>query len=369
MRILFTGGGSGGHLSPIVAVIRQLKKIYPSAELFYLGPDNFGTEFLAKEGIRTKYILAGKFRRYFSFWTIWDFIKIPLGFGQALWFIYIWMPDAVFSKGGYGSVPVVSVAWLFRIPVLIHESDARPGLANRLTSKLAKRIAVSFSISEKYFSSKKTALAGNPIRLEITQGNREEGRKIFELVSDKQIILIMGGSQGAQTINEIILMVLPQLLEKYEIIHLAGSKNYEATKNASSSIIQDTELLKRYHLEPFLEEERLKHAYALADLIVSRAGAGSIFEIAALAKPSILIPLAAAASDHQKENAFEYAKFGGTIVIEQANLKPHLFLSEISRILDNPELSQKMGEGAKSFSQPAAASKIAEELIGLGEIK
>ena len=362
MRILFTGGGSGGHLFPIIAVARQLKKISPESELFYLGPDDFGIELLIKEGIKVRHILAGKFRRYFSLWTILDILKIPFGLCQALWFVYFWMPDIIFSKGGYGSAPVVLVSWLYHILILIHESDTIPGLANRLAAKLAKRIAVSFVATEKYFSLKKTALIGNPIRLEITQGSREEGRRIFGINSEKPVILIIGGSQGSQAINEIILAILPQLLEKYEIIHIKGQT---LRRRPCKVVSLGSDLEKSYHLYPFLEENQLKHAYTLADLVISRAGSGSIFEIAACAKPSILIPLPNAAGDHQKENAFEYSKFGGAVVIEQSNLTPHLFLNEIKRILDNPALAQKMGEGAKNFSQLEAGQKVAEELIEL----
>lgn len=365
MRILFTGGGTGGHLSPIAAVARQLKKSTQDKgvdlKLYYLGPSDFVANFLEKEDIKIRTILAGKLRRYFSFKTILDILKIPIGFLEAFWFVYIWMPDVVFSKGGYGSAPVVFTSWLYHIPVLIHESDAIPGLANRFGAKLAKRIALSFSSTKKYFPSRKTAVIGNPVRQELTQGSREEGREIFALKSDKPIILLMGGSQGAKAINEILFKLLSKLLEKYEIIHICGQKNYEKCKERVG-----LPLPKTYHLYPFLEEEQLKYAYILASLIVSRASAASVFEIAALGKPSILIPLPTAASNHQRENAFEYAKSGATVVLEQANLTPHLFLTEISRILDNQELSQKMGEKAKGFFNPETNQKIAEELLELG---
>ncbi|OGZ34911.1 MAG: undecaprenyldiphospho-muramoylpentapeptide beta-N-acetylglucosaminyltransferase [Candidatus Portnoybacteria bacterium RIFCSPLOWO2_01_FULL_43_11] len=376
MRILFTGGGSGGHLSPITAVARQLKEIASEKNidlrLFYLGPSDFVNEFLEKEDIKVKTILAGKLRRYFSFKTILDILKIPIGLIQAILFVYAWMPDVIFSKGGYGSVPAVFAGWLFRIPILIHESDAIPGLANRLGGRLVKKIALSFSSSKKYFPLEKTALIGNPIRLDLSYKNKEEGRKVFEIssdkpsafssekVMDKPIILIMGSSQGAEAINEMVLKTLSQLLEKYEIIHICGQKNYEKHKEKIGPTLP-----KEYHLYPFLREDQLRYGYTLADLIISRAGASSIFEIAAAQKPSILIPLPTAASDHQRENAFEYAKSGGAVILEQTNLTPHLFLTEISRILDNQELAQKMGEGAKSFSTPEAGQKIAEELLNL----
>jgi UDP-N-acetylglucosamine--N-acetylmuramyl-(pentapeptide) pyrophosphoryl-undecaprenol N-acetylglucosamine transferase len=380
MRILFTGGGSGGHIFPIIAVARQLKKIYAQLsesispdqrtllEMFFLGAGEF-SDALDKEGIRTKTILAGKIRRYFSIQNILDLFKMPIGFLQAFWYLYIWMPDVIFSKGGYGSVPVVLVGWLFRIPVLIHESDTVPGLANRLAGRLAKRIAISFAAAEKYFPFQKTALVGNPIRSEMVQiclstnpADKEKARNLLNLTSQKPVILILGGSQGAQKINEITLGILPQLLEKYQVIHQCGPKNLEQIKT-----ILGQSLPNGYHLYTFLEENQIAAAYLISDLVISRAGAGSISEIAACAKPSILIPLSGSASGHQRENAFVYAQAGAATVLEQANLTPHLFLNEIAKILDDLELSQKMAANAKNFSQPEATQKIAQALIKMTE--
>ncbi len=381
MRILFTGGGSGGHVFPIIALARQLKQIYTQSitpigpeketplQMFFLGPNGFSKKPLQKEGIRTKIILAGKLRRYFSIWTIFDFLKIPVSLWQSLWHLYVWMPDVIFSKGGYGSMPVVLVGWLYRIPILIHESDTIPGLANRLASKFSKRIALSFASTKDYFPSEKTALVGNPVRSELIQicllsdeKTKEEARGIFGLVGQKPVIFILGGSQGASKLNESIIQILPQLLEKYQIIHQCGPKNYQQIeKSFKQGLPQD------YHLLPFLNETQIGAAYLLADLVISRSGAGSIFETAACAKPSILIPLPQSAGEHQRKNAFAYAQAGATVVLEQANLTPNLFLSKISQILDNPALAQKMGQSAKNFYQPEAAQKIAEELIEMGK--
>ena len=381
MRILFTGGGSGGHLFPVIAVARQLKQTYSQSmksigpeqetalEMFFLGPNGSAKELLKKEGIKARTILVGKLRRYFSIWTIFDFLKMPLGFLQSFWYLYIWMPEVIFSKGGYGSIPVVLVGWLYRIPILIHESDTIPGLANRLAAKLSQRIGLSFASTGNYFPSQKTALVGNPVRSGITQTClatdeefKKEVKKIFDIVSQKPIIFIVGGSQGARKLNEFILQILPQLLEKYEIIHQCGPKNYQ----------QIEEVIKQhtppdYHVFPFLDENQMGAAYLLADLVISRAGSGSIFEIAACAKPSIIIPLSQAAGDHQRKNAFAYAQAGATVVLEEINLTPHLFLNKISQILNNPELSQKMVKSAQDFCQPEAAQKIAQSLIEMGE--
>ncbi len=380
MRILFTGGGTGGHIFPIIAVARQLKKIYTQSsepigpdketllEMFFLGTWPISNDF-RKEGIKAKAILTGKLRRYFSIQNVLDLFKMPIGFIQALWHLYFWMPDVIFSKGGFGSVPVVLVGWLYRIPVLSHESDTVPGLANRLGAKFSKRIAISFASAAKYFPEKKTALVGNPTRSGITQiclstdlDKKEEARKTLGLAGQKPIIFIFGGSQGAMKINEMILNTLSQLLEKYEIIHQCGPNNLEQIKQAIGQSASSDD----YHLFPFLDENQMAMAYLAADLVISRAGSGSIFETALCGKPSILIPLPHAAGNHQRKNAFAYAQAGATIVIEQANLTPNIFLNEIQKIFSQPDLKQKMSTNAKSFSQAEAGQKIAQALIEMG---
>lgn len=367
MRILLTGGGTGGHIFPLIAVARQLKKIASQKnlemELYFAGAIEFYKEIFEKEGIKTKSILAGKLRRYFSWRFIPDFFLQIIGFFQALFYVWLWMPDAVFAKGGYGSFNVVMVCWLYHIPVLIHESDSIPGLANKILGKIAKRIAVSFDFTLSYFNKKKTALAGNPVREELLAGSATEAKKFFNIVSARPIIFIIGGSHGAQRINQIALEIIAELLKNYEIIWQVGKNNFDFIKKdlVAKNISPET-----CRLFPFLEEEQLKNAFYAADLVVSRAGANTIFEIAAIAKPSILIPLPTAASDHQIKNAFEYAKTGACLVIEQDNLLPHLFLEEIGRIIKNEEIKKKMSEAAKNFSKPAAAQKIAAELLNLG---
>ena len=176
MRILLTGGGTGGHITPLIAVAQELKKFsreknLPNPELLFLGPDSFSEELLAKENIKMKTILAGKLRRYFSLLNFLDIFKFPVGLIQALWHVFVFMPDIVFAKGGFGSFPVVMASRLFRIPVLLHESDIIPGLANRFLSRFAKKIAVSFSSALNYFPSAKTALIGSPIRNDIIGGS------------------------------------------------------------------------------------------------------------------------------------------------------------------------------------------------------
>ena len=369
MKIVFTGGGSGGHIFPIIAICRELRKIYPKKDLkvVYLGPkDEFGKILLSQEGVKVKTIMAGKIRRYFSisafFLNLIDiFFKIPFGFFQAFLYLFISGPDLIFSKGGYGSIPTVLAGWFLGIPIFLHESDISPGMANRFLSKFAIEIFVSFLRTE-YFSQKKMIAVGNPIRREILGGSKEKARELFKLSEEKPIILILGGSQGAQRINDVILVTLPDILKESELIHQAGSKNFKQVRKEAEVIVFD-ELRKYYHLYPFLKEEELREAYAAADLIVGRAGSGTIFEIAGLSKPSILIPLPEAAQNHQLKNAYAFAQRGATMVIEEVNFTPGFFLGRIRYLFSHPSEMEKMRNSAREFSRSRAGKIIASYLI------
>ena len=368
MKILFTGGGTGGHVIPIIAITREIRRVYPKPkedlQFFYLGPkDEFGSIFLSQEGIMVKQVLAGKIRRYINWKSLLQNLldicfKIPIGVLQSLFYIFFLSPDLIFSKGGFGSIPGVIAGKLLLTPIFLHESDVTPGVANRFLGKLASEIFVSFPKTE-YFPLKKMILIGNPIRKEVLEGSKEEARKFFKLKSVKPVILILGGSQGAQRINDKILEVLTQLLGNFELIHQCGEKNF-AQVEAEAKVMAEEYLRSFYHLYPFLKEPELRLAYAASDLIVSRAGSGSIFEIAAAQKPSILIPLAESAQNHQVKNAYAYQKTGACLVIEETNFTPHFFLERLKQLFFQPEKLREMREKAKEFSRPQAAKIIAE---------
>ncbi len=369
MRILFTGGGTGGHVLPLVAITREIRRIYleKDLEFFYAGPkDDFGAILLLQEGIRIKTVLAGKIRRYLNYKSFLEnlldlFIKIPAGIFQAFFKVFFLSPDLIFSKGGYGSLPVVLAGWLLWIPIFLHEGDVKPGLANKFLSFFAKKIFISFPQTH-FFPPKKMILSGNPVRRELLEGTREEARQLFEIKTQKPVILILGGSQGAQRINDKILGTLPQLLQDFEIIHQIGERNADQIKAESKVVVnKDSEDL--YHAVPFFKEEVLKQAYAVCDLIVSRAGSGSIFEIAALGKPSILIPLAESAQNHQVENAYAFSQQGATVVLEEPNFTPNFFLEKLKFLFSNPKELEKMSKAAKEFARPEAAKIIAEYII------
>jgi len=370
MRVVFTGGGTAGHIYPIIAIVREMRAIHPQEDLqiFYVGPkDEFGSLLLAQEGVKVKKVLAGKVRRYWSvksfFSNLLDiFFKIPLGFLQSFFYLFFLAPDVVFSKGGYGSAPTVFASWLLRVPIFLHESDVSPGLANRMAEKFALDVFVSFPVPKtEYFSREKMIRVGNPVRAGLLEGSRERARELFEL-SNRPVVFVMGGSQGAEWINDLMLLILPELLSEFELIHQCGEKNFDRVV-AEAGVVAKESLKKYYHLIPFLKETELKHAYAAADVVVSRAGAGSIFEIATLGKPSILIPLPSAAQDHQIKNAYAYAASGAAMVFEQEGLTPHFLLERIRYIMERPQQRARMAAKARSFSQPYAARVIASYLL------
>jgi len=387
MKILFTGGGTGGHIFPIIAICRELRNISSGKELrfFYIGPrDEISSIFLVREGIKLKNILAGKIRRYFGikslFLNIVDVLfKIPIGLIQAFFYIFFLSPDFIFSKGGYGSLPAVICGWLLGTPIFLHESDVIPGLANRFLSRFAVEIFVSFPFQKtEHFPPPKKISVGNPIRQEILEGSKEEAKTLFNLSGEKPVVLILGGSQGSQRINDVLLQILPELLTDFETIHQCGGKNFKEVEAESKVVIGEenkfssspfatarvTEDLKKYyHLFPFLDEIELSHAYSVANLIVSRAGSGSIFEISAVSKPSILIPLPEAAQNHQVENAYAYAKNSACLIIEEINLAPHFFLDRLRYLFSHPSEMEKMAKSAREFSRPRAAEVIASYIF------
>jgi len=380
IRIALTGGGTGGHIYPLIAVVEKLeriaieKKVY--MEIRYFGPSDMFRPALEDAGVKISPVLAGKVRRYFSFLNLIDVPKIAIGFVQALFKMYWFMPDVLFSKGGSGAFPVVLAAWFYRIPIIIHDSDAQPGLNNLFSARFAKRIAVSFERALNYFDSKKTACVGNPVRSFLLSDKPDQalakGKLGFD--SEKSLVLFWGGSQGAKRLNDLVIADLKNLIKETQILHQTGIANFSEVQNLSKSaapeIFSNKDVPSDIIIEekisylpvPYLEQEELKLALAAADLVVARAGS-NIFEIAAFSKPAILIPLAESANDHQRVNAYEFAKTGAAKVIEEANLLPGIFLSEIRDTLKNKELLGRMSLASGNFFKPQAAEVLAEEIL------
>lgn len=375
IKVLLTGGGTGGHLFPLVAVSRKLNELAKSEnleepEIYYLGPGLFLESSLAREKMNFYYkiIMTGKWRRYFSFNNFIDLFKTGIGLAQALYEVWRIMPDVIFSKGGYGSFGVVIAGWIYRIPVILHESDSIPGLTNKFLARFASLVAVSFNEAAAILPKNKTYFTGEAIRdafFEIPKPEVE--RPLLHLTSQKPTVLVLGGSQGAKKINDVILDILPELLNMAEVIHQTGDENYSDVFKESKVALEGFpgELLASYHPVNFLVEPEYIAAYHSADLIISRSGAGSIFEIAASGKASILIPITDSANDHQRKNAYIFGSDGKAEVIEESNLTPRLVMSVIGSILNNPEKKKNMGEKARKFATPDAAKLIAQALLNL----
>lgn len=366
MRIILTGGGTGGHLFPLVAVAEKLKeKLGPEAELLYIGSGApLEKEVMGAANIPMRFVLSGKWRRYPSLKNFTDIFKIPAGFLQSLWILLWNMPDAVFSKGGYAALPVVLAARTYRIPVMIHESDAVPGVANQFLARFAQRIAVAYPSAKEYFPAAKTALVGNPVRPALLEGSAQALRSKLGFTQSKPVLLVLGGSQGASAINSIIVRALPQLLPKMQIIHQTGKANYE--KAVQLAAMQGIKAEREgYYPVAFLDEAMLRDAYALADAIVSRAGATAIAESAAVGKPLILIPLEGAANDHQRLNAHALSTQGAAIVIDENNLGQNLLLQKIGEVLGDDDLNRALSRNIRAFYNQAAADIIANGIIEL----
>jgi UDP-N-acetylglucosamine--N-acetylmuramyl-(pentapeptide) pyrophosphoryl-undecaprenol N-acetylglucosamine transferase len=369
MKIVFTGGGTGGHFFPLIAVAEEINDIVEKQnlikpEMFYLSNSPYDEMILYKNNIQFKHVSAGKMRKYVSVKNGIDFFKTLIGLPTALNLLFKIYPDVVFSKGGYTSVPVVFAARLLRIPVFIHDSDAIPGRANLWAGKFAKRIAISYPEAADHFK-KKTGIAyvGNPVRREIQIPVTKSSHEYFTLSPDIPTILVIGGSQGAEHINNTMLQSLRELLNDFQVIHQVGKNNFDAHKALIGVELRGYKHLERYRAFPFLNEIEYRNAAGCADLIISRAGSGSIFEIATWHKPSILVPIPEDVSRDQRRNAYAYARTGATEVIEQHNFTPHVVVAEIKRILGDATLLEKMRAGAESFARPDAAHKIAVELI------
>lgn len=370
IRIGLTGGGSGGHVYPLLAVASALRENYRGnepLEIHYFGPrGQFENEFSIR-GIKTHSISSSKLRRYASLQNILDIPKFIWSFFQAFVSLYRVMPDVLFSKGGPGAIPVVFAAWFYRIPVLIHESDSVPGLTTRITAKLAKRIAISFNGAAQYFPVKKVAFTGNPVRPELLLNipNQGDAKTALGFEKDIPLLFVVGGSQGSVRINRFIGENLGAFLEHVQILHQVGPEN---DWNREEVLEEVPDILKsRYVSVATLDTQGMTQAFAAADIVVSRAGSGSIYELASFGKPAILIPLRGAAGDHQRLNAIGYAETGAAEILEENNLTPNVFITEVTRLLGSQASRTEMSSAARSFFKPDAARILANELIVLSQ--
>ena len=318
-KIILTGGGTAGHVTPNLALLPSLRK--EEFEIHYIGSYN-GIErrLIEDAGIPYDGISSGKLRRYFDIKSFSDPLRVLKGYGQAKRLMKQYRPDIVFSKGGFVSVPVVLAAKHYKIPVIIHESDMTPGLANKICIPAAKKVCCNFPETLNYLPKDKAVLSGSPIREELLTGDRLSGLQYAGLSANRPVILVIGGSLGSVTVNHAVRSILPKLLSQFQVIHICGKGNLDESLIGTSSYVQYEYV-----------DKPLRHLFAAADLIISRAGANSICEILALRKPNILIPLSAAASrGDQILNANSFAKQGFSTVLEEEVLTSDTLYQAVS---------------------------------------
>ena len=316
-KIVLTGGGTAGHVTPNIALIPELQK--QGYEVHYIGSyEGIESRLIPELGIPYYGISSGKLRRYIDPKNLSDPFKVIRGYGQARHLLKVIRPDVVFSKGGFVSVPV---------PCVIHESDMTPGLANKICIPCADRVCTNFPETLKHLPEHKGVLTGSPIRQELFRGSREKGLSFCGFTDDKPVILIIGGSLGAVRVNEAVRAILPQLLERFRIIHLCGKGKMDESLNGTKGYVQFE----------YIKEE-LRDLMAAADIMISRAGANAICEILALRKPNILIPLSAQASrGDQILNAASFEKQGYSIVIQEEELTNEKLLNAVNTAFDEKE--------------------------------
>lgn len=348
-KIVLTGGGTAGHVTPNIALLPRLKEM--GFEVSYIG-SYAGMEKGLIEGVGIPYygIATGKLRRYFSWQNFTDPFRVLKGYAEAKALMDKLKPDIVFSKGGFVSVPVVKAAASRHIPVIIHESDMTPGLANKLSFSSATKICCNFPETLKTLPEGKAVLSGSPIRAELLSGSREKGLAFTGLTGEKPVLMIVGGSLGAVPVNNAVRKCLPQLLETFDIVHLCG-------KGKLDEALQGTPGYLQYE---YINEE-MADLFALADVVISRAGANAICELAALAIPNLLIPLSAAASrGDQILNARSFEKQGYSVVLEEEQITDELLVETVRKLYaDRQVYIDAMRAGSHSDGV-----KVITDLIG-----
>ena len=323
-RIILTGGGTAGHVTPNIALLPGLKEL--GYEIHYIGSyDGIERDLITQLGIPYHGISSGKLRRYFDLKNFTDPFRVLKGFGEAKKLIKTLKPDVIFSKGGFVSVPVIIAGKQCRVPTIIHESDMTPGLANKLAMPSATKVCCNFPETLEHLPEGKAVLTGCPIRSELLTGDREAALKFCGLTADKPVILIVGGSLGSVVVNHAVRAILPELLKDFQVIHLCG-------KGKTDESLKD---LKGYVQFEYIKDE-LKDLFALADIVISRAGANAICEILALHKPNLLIPLSAKASrGDQILNARSFERQGFSVVLEEEALDDTSLLAQIQKLYEN----------------------------------
>ncbi len=364
MKIVLTGAG-GGHFYPLVAVADRIRKEVflqkiVSPEIYFLSDAPYDERELFNSQIKFIQIPAGKLRLYPSLKTFTDIFKTAYGLFVAFREMYKLYPDVVFAKGGYSSFPVVFAARLLSIPVFIHESDTVAGRTTKWAGKFAARVAVSYGEAAKFFPMKNLALTGQPIRTRLLPPIDFE-RKYPE-GKERKVILVLGGSQGSQRLNDAVFTALPEILEKYDVVHQVGTNNFEDVKKLSESLLRNNPNKDRYFADGFIDVALF---YPKADLVITRAGS-VLFELAIWQLPSIVVPIPETISRDQRSNAYAYTEKGTGVVLEENNISKSVLMSQIKHFLEDKKVYEETIKACHKFDDSkSAATTIAREIISV----
>lgn len=379
MKILAVGGGSAGHVTPVVAVLGEIKKRNKSAQIrfwcdykFFLQAHSLVNHF--DKQIPISRIVSGKLRRYnhlsifrqlllprLVFLNIRDFFLTIIGFFQSIIKLSIWRPDVIFAKGGYVCLPVGFAAHLLKIPLIIHDSDAHPGLTNRILSRWASAIATGAPLEYYSYPSDKAVYTGVPVSdefHEFSTSERKDAKSKWGISPSRPLIVVTGGGLGAQRINDATVMVLDDLLRFGSVILISGSKQYDELRSVTPPNGR------RFQLHPFVSKDMVSLLGA-ADVVIARAGATTIFELAALVKPTILVPNRMLTGGHQLKNAAVYAEKDAVKIVDEEEMvqDPQILVAAVKEILHNPKMSEQMAKRFSTFVRPNAAADVADMII------
>lgn len=351
-KIVLTGGGTAGHVTPNIALLPSLKEA--GYEVHYIGSyEGIEKKLIADYGIPYYGIATGKLRRYFDLKNFSDFFRVIKGYKEAKKILKDIAPDVIFSKGGFVAVPVVRAAAALKIPCIIHESDMTPGLANKLCIPVATKVCCNFPETLKNLPEDKAVLTGTPIRKELSQGNKEEGYKLCGFEDDKPVLMIIGGSQGAQSINETLRESLPKLTDTFNIVHLCGKDKVD---NMMLGV-------KGYKQFEYLKDE-LKDVFAIADVVISRAGANAICEILELKIPNLLIPLSAGSRGDQILNAASFQEQGFSEVLKEEAMDPSALVENIMKVYENRDQYIEAMKKSTEINSTKKIMELIEKAVG-----
>lgn len=351
-KIVLTGGGTAGHITPNIALLPKLKEL--GYDVSYIGSyEGMEKQLVSDFHIPYYGIATGKFRRYFDLKNFTDPFRVLKGYAEARKYLRQINPDVVFSKGGFVAVPVVRAAASLKIPCVIHESDMTPGLANKLCIPVAQKVCCNFPETMRNLPAEKAILTGSPIRQELLSGKKEAGYQLCGFTDQKPVLMVIGGSLGAAAVNQAVREALPKLLETFQVVHLCGREKID-------NLLLNTKGYKQFE---YVKDE-LKDIFAMADVVISRAGANALCELLALKKPNVLIPLPAGSSrGDQILNARSFESQGYSIVIDEDYLSPDLLAEKVLELYDTKDSYVRTMGKSQQTNAISAIAAVLEEIV------